>query len=147
MKKTAKKANEVFDKLFRNKAFSKIFDKYPKEIEGMIESISCKPIINRGIPIIWFLKGMKEIIFLDNKKKEIFEQANSIPLEKRKKIKKVIVLVMTNDKNLLKKYPDFLGEYSGDMHEDFFFTKEDNISYTIVFSPKYKFRETLLLGI
>lgn len=139
-------AEKLMNRALNNKAFSKAFDKNYKAISEMLgDSVCCKNLIKSNLPLFWLIKGAKEIVYLNDKKKIILEQSKKIGISKIKKVSKIIVLVRTKDKNLFKKYPDYLGYLRGDVHEDFPFTKENNICYNIIYSPKTsEFRDVLI---
>lgn len=154
--KEAKELNEfiISEIKFLEKypAFKKFYKNNCKEfIDMFMDALLSKHLIEQNFPIRWFFKNINEAMFLDSKKKNIFELLNKISLNKRKKVKKVLVFIRTNNDKLDK---DFFGWLSGDVREDFAFTNEKDIYYTIIYhkdkhnQPKNKndFRETLLIG-
>lgn len=143
---------EEISKLEKYPAFKKLFEKNDKEIiDIFIDVMLGRHLIKENFPIEWLVKNSREVKIIDSYNGNIWEPACKIGIKKIKQVKKIICLIRMNENKI---DDDLLGFIGGDMHEDFPFTKESNISYTIIYhkdkfkQPKNKkdFRQTCLVA-
>ncbi len=142
----------VIADLSKYPAFNKLLDKNFDDITDILgDAAFSKYLYGKGLPFVWLLKGSKKVMLIDSYKKDIWQQIWKIPIAERMAIKKIMCLIRTNEPKLNE---DELGSFTGDIHEEFPLTSEDNISYTAIYhKDKYKqpkgkhnWRITLLLA-